>query len=309
MTEDTTTRVSTGETATSRTREGYVYGLIAYGWWGMVPLYFNLLKQKLGALDILAHRVIWSMAFLLVVLTIVRKWDRVLAALRQRNVVLVLATTSILIALNWLLYIYAVVVEQVVQASLGYYITPLVSVLLGMVFYHERLRRLQWYALGLATIGVAWLTFIGKEWPWIAVSLALSFSFYGLLRKRIPVDGLAGLSVETIFLTPIALAYFLTIWWITPAETWVFEWGFAVILFLSGIVTAIPLLCFGQAAQRLPLSTLGFLQYLAPTIQFLLAVWVLGERFEEERPYAFAFIWVGLILFSIDSYRLFRSKR
>jgi len=292
----------------NRTREGFLYGLVAYGWWGLVPLYFRLLIGPLNAFDVLAHRIIWSMAFLGFVLMLSRRWSKVRKVLRQRQLVIVLAITTVLIAVNWLCYILAIEKRQVVQASLGYFITPLVSVVLGMIFFHERLRRLQWAALALAVVGVVWLVWIGKEWPWISFVLALSFGFYGLLRKRIPVDGLLGLSVETLFLVPAALAYFLFAWWTVPADDWFFDPGFALLIVLSGVITAVPLLCFGQAAQRLPLSTLGFLQYLAPTIQFLLAVLLLGEEFDEERFQAFLFIWAGLILFSIDSYRAFRPR-
>lgn len=293
----------------NRQREGLLYGLIAYSWWGLVPLYFRLLADRLDAFDILAHRVLWSMVFLAGVLTLSRGWGKARAALRQRRISLVLAGTSVLIALNWLFYILAVVREKVVQASLGYFITPLVSVGLGMIFFRERLRRLQWLALALAACGVLGLTWLGGEWPWIAIVLALSFSFYGLLRKRIPVDGLVGLSAETLFLVPAALGYFLFLGLSYPAEVNLVDPGFGILILLSGVVTAVPLLCFGQAAQRLPLSTLGFMQYLSPSVQFLLAVGVFREPLNVNQLYCFLFIWGGLALFSIDSFRVFQHKR
>jgi chloramphenicol-sensitive protein RarD len=286
----------------ARHREGLTYGLIAYGWWGLVPLYFRLLTPHLGAFDILAHRVLWSMAFLAAVLSIGGRWGKVRKVLRLRPVVLVLLATTLLIAVNWFMYIFAVERRQVVQASLGYFLTPLLSVLLGMVFFRERLRPLQWLALLAAAAGVVRLAVLSGEWPWISITLALSFGFYGLLRKRIPVDGLTGLSVETFFLVPLTLAYFLFAWLVEPAEAWDFDVGLAILLLLSGVVTAVPLLCFGQAAQRLPLSTLGFLQFLSPSVQFVLAVALLGEPLDEARLLSFVVIWAGLALFCVDLY-------
>ncbi|MFO0966489.1 MAG: EamA family transporter RarD [Gemmataceae bacterium] len=292
--------------AAARLREGLVYGLVAYGWWGLVPLYFRLLIGRVGSFDILAHRILWSMVFLALVLRVTGRWVKVRKVLRLRPVVLVLAVTTVLIAVNWLCYILAVEWRQVVQASLGYFITPLVSVVLGMVFLKERLRRLQGLALVLAATGVLGLALLVGDWPWIALALAFSFSFYGLLRKRLPIDGLVGLSVETMFLVPPALLFFAISWLITPADAWEFDLGFALLLACSGVITAVPLLCFGQAAQRLPLSTLGFLQYISPTVQFFLAVLVFHEDFTLEQLYCFLFIWSGLVLFTIDSYRLYR---
>lgn len=292
----------------SKFREGLFYGLAAYGLWGLVPLYFRLLVGHLGALDILAYRVVWSMVFLTAVLFAGRRWGKVRDVLRNRQAVVVLSVTTVLIALNWLFYILAVVLEKVVQASLGYFITPLFSVVLGMVFFQEKLRPLQWLALGLATCGVLRLAWVGGEWPWIAIILAVSFGFYGLLRKRIPVDGLVGLSVETLFLLPAAGGYFLFAWLSEPPDLWHFDPVLALLLFLSGIVTAVPLLCFGQAAQRLPLSTLGFMQYLSPSLQLVIAVAIFGEELSWEQFYCFVLIWVALALFSVDSYRQFRAK-
>ncbi len=292
----------------SRLRQGLLYGLAAYGWWGLVPLYFRLLVNRVGAFDVLAHRIVWSMVFLAGILSWSGRWRSVRKALRLKPVVLTLSATTVLIALNWLCYILAVEWRQVVQASLGYFITPLVSVGLGVVFLNERLRRLQIVALVLAGCGVAGLVSLVGEWPWLALGLAFSFSFYGLLRKRLPIDGLVGLSVETLFLVPAACLFLLVVWWVEPAEAWEFDAGFALLLAASGIVTAVPLLCFGQAAQRLPLSTLGFLQYLSPTIQLALAVLVLEERLTWEKVVCFVFIWVGLAFFTADSYRLYRRS-
>lgn len=292
----------------ARYREGLIYGLVAYGWWGLVPLYFRLLTPHLGAFDILAHRVLWSMAFLAAILYVGGRWGKLRKVLRLRPVVIVLAITTLLIAVNWFMYIYAVEERQVVQASLGYFLTPLLSVLLGMVFFGERLRPLQWMALTVAAAGVVGLAWLSGQWPWISIVLALSFGFYGLLRKRIPVDGLTGLSVETMFLVPATLGYFFFVWLSEAPGVWTFDPWLVFLLALSGVVTAVPLLCFGQAAQRLPLSTLGFLQFISPSVQFVIAVALFGEEFDENRAVCFLMIWAGLGLFSVDLYRASRRR-
>jgi chloramphenicol-sensitive protein RarD len=261
-----------------------------------------------SALEILAHRVVWSFLFLAVVLSLGKRWRPLFEILRQRRTMLLLIVTSALIAVNWLIYILSIIHAQVVQASLGYFVTPLVSVMLGVVFLGERLHRLQAIALVLASIGVLALVLLAGEWPWIALSLALTFSFYGFLRKRLPVDGLLALSAETIILLPAAAAFLIGDALVAPAESWSFDMSLAMLLSLSGIVTAVPLLCFGQAAQRLPLSTLGFLQFVSPSIQFALAVLYFGEPFDLDRLRSFAFIWAGLVLFSIDSYRSYQKQ-
>jgi chloramphenicol-sensitive protein RarD len=210
----------------------------------------------------------------------------------------------VLIAVNWFFYIYSVDQRQVVQASLGYFITPLVSVGLGMIFFHERLRRLQAVALALALVGVVILTVAVGELPWIALILAGSFGLYGLLRKAAPVDGLVGLSVETSLLLPLATGFLL---W--PEGAGIFGhhgWELDMLLVCSGVVTAVPLMCFAQAARRLPLSALGFLQYLSPSVQFLLAVLAFHEDFEAEKAISFGCIWAALALFSIDAVRAYR---
>ena len=192
----------------SDTQQGLLYGLIAYGWWGLVPLYFNeLAKNGVPPLEVLAHRIVWSVLFLVALLALLHRWADLVRCLRSPRLLRTLLLTTVLIAINWFVYIYSVSTNQIVQASLGYFITPLVSVLLAVGFLGERLRRLQWLAVSLATVGVVVMTVAGAALPWIALSIALSFSFYGLLRKGLPVDGLTGLSVETLFLLPAAASY------------------------------------------------------------------------------------------------------
>ncbi|MCI0643002.1 MAG: EamA family transporter RarD [Gemmataceae bacterium] len=292
---------------TSKAREGLVYGLIAYGWWGLVPLYFRLLGD-VAPTEILAHRIVWSMLFLVAALTRLRRWRAFAKCFRVPVLFRVLALTSVLIAVNWFVYIFAVDRGLVVHASLGYFITPLVSVALGMFFLEERLRPLQWLALVFALAGTSVLVLSEDQFPWIALSLACSFSLYGLFRKKIPVDGLVGLSVETLLLVPLAAAYLVFLGWHGESAFGAHSFAVDLLLLASGVVTAVPLLCFGQATQRLPLSTLGFLQYLSPSIQFLLAVTVLGEYLNTPRLVSFPLIWCGLAVFTLDSLRNYQRR-
>ncbi len=285
---------------TEKTREGFFYGLVAYGWWGLVPLYFRWLRDEVRPEALLAHRIVWSGLFLAVVLTLSRRWGDVGRCLYTRRLVGPLLLSALLIAGNWLVYIFSVAHERITQASLGYYITPLVSVLLGLFVFREHLRPLQWLALILASAGVLAMTIAGGELPWIGLALACSFSLYGLIRKQVPVDGLVGLAVETVLLMPAALVYLAL-----PIESTAspLDWSLLWRLMLSGIITAVPLLCFGQAARRLPLSVLGFFQYVSPSIQFLLAVFLFHEKLPEGAWGSFTLIWLALALFSLDSVR------
>jgi chloramphenicol-sensitive protein RarD len=290
----------------ARTREGLLYGLAAYGWWGLVPVYFKAVAD-LPAVEILAQRIVWSLLFLAALLGWAGRWGEVVRCFRERRLLLTLLGSTVLIALNWLVYIYSVTSGQLVQSSLGYFLLPLVSIALGMVWFHERLRRLQSLAVALAAAGVLWLTLDTGEWPWIALVLALSFGFYGLLRKRCPVDGLVGLSVEVILLLPLAGLYLLGLALAGELSLGAKGATTDLLLLLSGPVTAVPLLCFGQAARRLPLSTLGFLQYLSPSLALLLAVACYGERFGWAEAVSFGLIWAGLVLYSADLARALRD--
>ncbi len=288
-------------------REGYLYGLAAYGWWGLVPLYFKLILA-VPPLEILAHRIVWSLVFLAGLLTLLGSWRRLARCFTARSIFLKLCASAALIAVNWFVYITSVASARVQQSSLGYFLTPLVSVVLGMVFFGERLRRLQALALLLAAAAVLYLTIAGDEFPWIALTLAVSFGLYGLVRKALPVDGLVGLSVETILLLPLAGGYLIGLCTQDALELRRHGLGFGIVVALSGVVTAIPLMCFAQAARRLPLSTLGFLQYLSPSLQFVAAVLVFHEPFDVHKGVSFVCIWTALAFFTWDAIVAYRRQ-
>jgi len=290
-------------------RKGVLYSLLAYGWWGFIPLYFHVIRH-VPALEILAHRVAQSTVFLIVIILAMGRWSRVREVLASARAWRFLIGTTIFIALNWLVYIHAIQTNRVLHASLGYYINPLVNVMLGFLFLGERLGKLQIAAFVLAGIGVAIMAVASvASFPWIALVLAFSFGFYGLLRKVLEVDALTGLTVETMLLTPLALIY---LWWIGSQGTGQFFSGSTAtmgILLLAGVVTAVPLLAFAAGARRLTLTTLGFLQYTAPTLQFMLAVAVFGETFTWVHAITFACIWAGLVIFTIDGVRRAAERR
>jgi chloramphenicol-sensitive protein RarD len=288
-------------------RAGVLYGLAAYGWWGLVPLYFKAVAD-LPAVEILAHRIVWSVVFLAAVLTWARRWPEVVRCFREPRTLLTLLASTLLIALNWLVYIYSVVSGQLVQSSLGYFMLPLISIALGMLWFKERLRPLQLAAVTLAAAGVVEMARAKGELPWIALVVAFSFGFYGLLRKRAPVDGLIGLSVEVVLLLPAAAGYLLYLGATGTQNLGAHGASIDLLLYLSGVVTAIPLLCFGQAARRLPLSGLGFMQYLSPTIALLLAVGLYGEDFRRDEAISFALIWTALGIYCVDTVRALRRR-
>ncbi len=288
-------------------RGGLVYGLLAYGLWGLVPLYFKALGS-VPPIQILAHRIVWSVVFLTVLLTFRRRWPDMLRCLRSPKLLAMLAVSSVLIAANWYIYIYGVSNNKVIQTSQGYYIVPFINVLLGVFIFRERLRLWQWVAVVLAGLGVLIPVISLGEFPGIALGLAASFGLYGLVRKVAVVDSLIGLSIETLFLVPAALAA-LTYWW--HSGSLMFADGHSIrdgLLMSAGVVTAIPLLCFGLAARRLRMSTLGFLQYLAPSLQFLQAVLFLQEGFSPIKAVSFGFIWTALAVYSLDSVLALRRQ-
>ncbi len=287
----------------SPARQGIIYGVLAYGSWGLIPLYFKLVAE-VPPPEVLAERVVWSFVFLAAVVTLLGRWPDVRTALAVRRIQLTLCISTLLLSLNWFTFIYAVSTNQVVEASLGYFLNPLVNVLLGVVILKESLRPWQIVSIVLAAVGVAVL---GA--PLIAVALAVSFAFYGLLRKNAAVDGLVGLLIETVLLVPLALAY---IAYLESSEGSLFaagDWQLRGKLMASGIVTAVPLLLFTAAARRLRYSTLGFLQYLAPTLQFLLAVFLFHEELSTAKVVALAFIWTAVVVYAVDSLRSYRQQR
>jgi chloramphenicol-sensitive protein RarD len=288
-------------------RLGVLSGLSAYLVWGLFPLYFPLLKPA-GGLEIVAHRVLWSLLFVAVLLTLLRRWPHVRAAARDRRTLLVLAGASLFIAGNWLLFVWGVNSGHVVETSLGYFINPLVSVLLGVVVFGERLRRLQWVAVGIAGVAVAVLTVDYGRPPWIALGLAASFGLYGLMKKLVRVEAAPGLFLETVILAlPAALAVGL----LHAGGAGTFGnagTGQALLLAASGIATAIPLLLFAAAAQRIPLSVLGLLQYVTPLMQLTIGVFVFDEPMPAARLAGFAIVWVALAVLSADSLRHARAS-
>ncbi|PHS86549.1 chloramphenical resistance permease RarD [Aeromonas dhakensis] len=283
-------------------RQGVIYALCAYTLWGLAPIYFKTIAA-VPAAEILTHRMIWSCALLLVLTLLGRQWHKVQAVLRQPKVLLTLAFTSITVGGNWLLFIWAINNGHMLDASLGYYINPLFNVLLGMLFLSEKLRRLQWWAVGLAAIGVAIQIIAFGSLPWIALVLASSFAIYGLIRKKLALDALTGLLIETLIMLPPAAIY---LWGIADSPTSHLtqnNWHLNLLLIAAGAVTTAPLLCFTAAATRLKLSTLGFFQYIGPSLMFILAVTLYGEALALDKMITFAFIWSALVLFSLDGLR------
>lgn len=290
----------------SNRRAGLVFGLIAYLLWGVLPLYFKLLAM-VPPIEIVANRIIWSLIFLGVLVTLWRRWGAIRAALSSGRILLVMMLTATLIAANWLIYVWAVVRGHVLETSLGYYLNPLFNVLLGVVLLKERLSRAQTGAVLLAAAGVAALAWGAASGLWISLSLAFSFGLYGFVRKIAPIEALEGLWVETALLAPASLIY---LWWAHqgPAGLAAFGMTATILLVLGGAITAIPLLLFNAAAKRLPYSTLGFLQYIAPSLQFLLAVTAFGEPFTRAHAICFGAIWTALAIFAAEGLRLGRAR-
>lgn len=278
------------------TRKGVFYGLFAYTIWGCFPLYFALF-EGVPAWEVVAHRVVWSCVLLAVIVTCLKRWQPVRAALAQPKKLGFVLGCAVLIAVNWGVYIYAVESRQVLQASLGYFLTPLVNVGLGMLVLKESISRLQIVAVALAAIAILYQLLLLGVVPWITLALAFSFGTYGLLRKQVALDGLSGLFVETLLLLPVAI---LALSAVSYAGASHFSEDTATMLLLlsSGAVTAIPLLAFAGAARRLRLSTVGFLMYINPTIQFLIALLVFSEPLSTEKLTSFIMIWTALGIYS-----------
>ena len=294
--------------ATQNPRRGYILGLTAYIIWGLFPLYFKVI-QSVPALEIIVHRALWSALFGALLLMAWKHpgWLRELRDNPKRFAVL--GGSGLLIASNWLVYVWAVNNERMLEASLGYYINPLVNVLLGMLILGERLRRLQWLAVALAALGVLQQLWQVGSIPWVSLVLALTFGFYGLIRKQAPVAALPGLVVETWLLLPLALGWLIlnpaasstqADFWSAPEALW---------LVAAGPITLVPLVCFNAAARHLPYTTLGFLQYIAPTLVLVLAVAVFGEHFDPSKLLAFVCIWAGLALYSLDAWLTLRKRQ
>lgn len=272
---------------------------LAYVAWGLFPLYFRQVSA-VSPLEIVLHRTVWSLLFLLAVLAVMRRFAWLPPLLRQPRAVLGFALSALLLSCNWLIYVWAVNNGHVIDASLGYFINPLVYVLLGYVVLHERPRRGQWAAVGLAAAGVLWLTVQGGQLPWIALVLAGTFGLYGLMRKTASLGALEGLTLETLLLAPIAVPALVLWTWqggssLAHADAATLGW-----LLLAGPLTAVPLLLFAWGARRIPLATLGLLQYIGPTLQFITGVWVFNEPFQAGKLGGFALIWMALVVYSAE---------
>ena len=282
-----------------RARQGVLFALGAYTMWGIAPIYFKALGQ-VTAPEVLCHRIIWSFFFLAFLIHISHRWKTVRDVINNKKSMLYLFTTALLVGGNWLLFIWAVNADHMLEASLGYYINPLINVLLGMLFLGERLRPRQWFAVVLAFTGVI-IQIIGfGSVPVVALTLAITFGLYGLLRKKINLDAQTGLFIETLVLLPAAIIYILFIADSSTSDLSANSTVLNLLLLSAGLVTTLPLLCFNGAATRLKLSTLGFFQYIGPSMMFLLAVLVYGEPFESGKAVTFAFIWGALVIFSFD---------
>ena len=294
--------VDTEATAATSMRTGLIAGVVAYGLWGFFPLYFPLLEPA-SAVEILAHRIVWSLLVSAVLVVATRGWPKVRAILGNRRQLLLLAIASILLAVNWGVYIWAVNANHVVEASLGYFINPLISVLMGVFLLRERMRSLQWTAFGIATVAVVVLTVAYGQLPWIALVLAFSFGTYGLCKKLAGAESVPSLAVETAVTFPLALGYLvvlqghgtLAFGHSSPANT--------LLLAGCGIITVVPLLAFNAAAIRIPLSVLGLMQYLTPVLQFILGILVFDEQMPLGRWLGFGIVWVALAVFTVDAIR------
>lgn len=298
------TRVATTD-AGEHPLTGLLYALAAYGWWGFAAIYFKIVKA-VAPLEILAHRIVWSLVMLAILITVMRRWRPIGQVIRSRKTLLWLTASTILIAGNWYTYIWAVTRNHMIDASLGYFINPLVSVFLGYLFYAERLRPWEKVSIALAGIAVTWLTISAGVFPWIAIVLALSFGLYGLVRKKAGVASIEALTIETAILLPVATIYLV---WLQSRGTLAFGDSTRLDAWLvaAGPITALPLLWFAGAVRRLRLATIGLLQYIAPTIQFILAVAIYHEPFGGQRMIAFVLIWIAVAIFSIDNVRRMRG--
>ncbi|WP_248322232.1 EamA family transporter RarD [Caballeronia sp. Sq4a] len=287
---------------------GVVYAFAAFAIWGLFPIYFKAL-HSIGAIEMLAHRMAWSMLFLLIVLTARRQWQWLVPVLRDKRLLARFAASAVLLSANWGIYIWAVNAGRIVEASLGYFINPLVNVLFGMAFLHERLRPVQWIAVIVAALGVAWLTWVNGAPPWISFALALTFGGYGLLRKTASLGALEGLTLETMLLCPVALLYLFVLGSHGGS-------GFAhatisvkLLLAAAGPVTAVPLLLFAAGARRIPLSMLGLIQYITPSLQLLIGVAIYQEAFGHDQLIGYGAIWAALALYSLEGVYCARRAR
>ncbi len=279
--------------------KGIIYGIATYILWGILPIYWKLI-QAVPSVEIVGHRMLWSFVFVFLVVVIRRDWSQ-FAIIRQRpKILLIYLATATILTGNWMIYIWAINRGFIVESSLGYFINPLVNVLLGVIFLRERLRIWQWVSVGLAALGVLFLTVSYGQLPWIALSLAFSFGFYGLIKKTAILDSIPSFTVETAFMFLPALGWLLYLEFVGRGAFGHLSLLVTFMLVMAGVATGFPLLLFGVAARRIPLSMVGILQYIAPTLQFLIGVLIYGEDFSQDRIVGFCVIWLALLIFTID---------
>lgn len=292
------------------TGRGILLAVIAYGLWGFLPLFFLLLKPA-TALEIVSWRILFSLVFCAILLTVTRTWARFFTLLRTRRISLTLLVAGLLILVNWLVYVYATTNGEVVQAALGYFANPIVTVLLGVFVLRERLRSLQWVSIGITVVAVVVIAINYGAFPWISLALAFSFGLYGLIKRRVggQVDALSGLTIETLWLAPIAVAQLIFVGLTTGITIGHVSALQTVAMAMAGVVTAVPLLLFAGAARRVPLTVIGLTQFLTPIIQFLIGVLLLGEAMPTARLVGFILVWVALVILSIDAFRASHAGR
>lgn len=282
-------------------RDGVIAGLVAYTLWGFLPIYFKLV-ETVSPVEVLLHRIVWAVPFGALIIHVRKQWPEVRRALTHRNMLMLLVTSALFIAVNWYVYIVAIVSGQIFQASLGYYINPLLYVLVGVAFFSESLSRLQLLAVLLAALGVFVLTISGGQIPYIALFLGVSFTIYGIIRKRVVIGGMPGLFVETVVLLPIAALWLASLLLSGQSAFTADDPHMVGLLLLAGPITVIPLLCFALAARRVSLTMVGFMQFLAPTLQFLTGIYY-GEQLTVPHLVCFGCIWIAVTLFSADALR------
>ena len=295
---------------TGESTRGALYALGAYLLWGVLPIYFLQLKPT-GPFEVVAWRIILAFVFCILLLTVLRAWRPFLAIVRQPRLMGLTAVAGVLIYVNWQTYLYGALTNHVIETSLGYFINPIVTVLLGVIVLRERLRIVPWIAIGLAVVAVAVIVIGYGAFPWIALTLAFSFGFYGLVKKQIgpAVDAVSGLTLESLWLLPVAAIQLVFVANLTGITLGTAGTLHTVLLLLAGAVTAVPLLLFASGARRVPLTVIGLLQFVAPIIQFAIGVWVLGEPMTVERWIGFGLVWVALIVLSADSIVMSRRHR
>ncbi|MEW9669907.1 EamA family transporter RarD [Ammoniphilus sp. 3BR4] len=281
--------------------QGIIYAILAYLSWGLLPLYWKLFSS-MTAWETLSHRVVWSFLTIALIISLRAGWKKARAAIQDRRQIIGITACSIMIAINWVIFIWAVNVGRVVETSLGYYINPLISVVVGVFLLKEKLHKGQWLAIFIAALGVTFMTFSYGQVPWISLTLALSFALYGFFKKSVPVEPMIGLLWETLIAFPVALLY-LSYMQYKGTETF-FQQSLPVLIAMAvaGIATLLPLLWFAEAAKRLPLSTVGFIQYLAPTTTLLLAIFVFHEPFTKTELFSFSLIWLSLVIYTFSTW-------